>query len=115
MHETAVAQSILENIISEAEKHNRKPVSARVSCGQFNTLNDEAMQFAFEIASGGTICEGMTLEIRHVPLKCVCEKCGEVFDFDLYSSGCDKCKSEQFRFEADAPLLLEEIELQGNA
>jgi Zn finger protein HypA/HybF involved in hydrogenase expression len=61
MHESAVAQSVLEQILAEAEKHNARPKSARISCGQFNALNDEAMQVAFEAAAMGTPCQGMKL------------------------------------------------------
>jgi hydrogenase nickel incorporation protein HypA/HybF len=113
MHETAVAQSILDTILEEAKKIAARPVRARISCGQFNTLNDEAMRFAFEVATEGTPCQGMRLEIKHIPLRAKCRKCGEIFVFDVYSPDCPKCKVEDFAFEPDAPLLLEEIEFKG--
>ena len=57
MHEAAVAESILRTILEQsAHLNNARPVSARISCGQFNRLNDEAMQFAFEAISQGTPC-----------------------------------------------------------
>lgn len=112
MHETAVAQSVIESIQAEAAKIDKKPVSAKMSCGQFNSLNDEVMQFAFDIAAKDTICEGMTIEIIHHPLRGNCKKCGNEFDFDVYSPGCPGCGSEEFTFAPDAPLLLEEIEFE---
>ena len=112
MHETAVAQSIVQSIIAEADKLGCRPIRARISCGQFNALNDEVMQFAFDVAAQDTVCRGMTLEIRHVPLQAACNDCGRAFDFDVYSACCPDCASTEFGFAPDAPLLLEEIEFE---
>ncbi|MHC4555323.1 MAG: hydrogenase maturation nickel metallochaperone HypA/HybF [Planctomycetota bacterium] len=114
MHETAVAESILHTIIEQAEQVNAKPISAIISCGQFNTLNDEVMGFAFETAAAGTVCESMTLNIKHVPLRATCKKCKILFDFDVYNPACSQCESMEFDFEPDAPLLLETIEFEEN-
>jgi hydrogenase nickel incorporation protein HypA/HybF len=114
MHETAVAESILHTIIEQAEQVNAKPLSAIISCGQFNTLNDEVMNFAFETAASGTVCEGMKLEIRHIPLRATCRQCKATFEFDIYRPQCNACQSMEFDFEPDAPLLLETIEFEDN-
>ena len=114
MHETAVAESILRTIVEQADKADAKPISAIISCGQFNALNDECMQFAFEAASAGTACEGMSLNIKHIPLRATCKKCKVVFEFDVYKPACSQCESTKFDFEPDAPLLLETIEFEEN-
>ena len=112
MHETMVAQSIVETITTEAQKVNLKPTSAKISCGQLNPINDEVMNFAFEAATKGTVCEGMKLEVVHVPLKATCKSCGKTADFDIYSPECKDCKSSEFELAHDAPLLLEEIDFE---
>ena len=114
MHETAVAESILNTIMERAERVNAKPLSAVISCGQFNTLNDEVMGFAFETAAAGTVCESMTLDIKHIPLRAKCKQCQMTFEFDLYKPACSQCDSTEFEFEPDAPLLLETIEFEEN-
>ena len=115
MHETAVAESILRTIIAEADKAGAKPVSAIISCGQFNAINDEVMGFAFETAAAGTVCESMTLNIKHIPLRATCKKCKVVFEFDVYKPACSQCESTKFDFEPDAPLLLETIEFEDDS
>ena len=112
MHETMVAQSILAAISAEVAKIDAKPISAKISCGQLNPINDEALNFAFEIAAKGTPCQGMKLRIVHVPLKVTCEKCGKIFDFDIYLSACTDCGGVDISLGPDAPLLLEEIEFE---
>jgi hydrogenase nickel incorporation protein HypA/HybF len=112
MHETAVAESILNTIIEQARQVSAKPVSAIISCGQFNALNDEVMGFAFETAAAGTVCEGMTLEIKHIPLRATCNQCGATFEFDVYNPHCPQCERDEYDFLPDAPLLLETIEFK---
>ena len=113
MHETAIAESILVTILEQAEKVKAKPISARISCGQFNRINEEVMRFAFEVISEGTLCEGMRLDVRFIPLRAECKQCHAVFEFDVYHPVCGTCGSVHYEFVPDAPLLLEEIELEG--
>ncbi|MBN1805181.1 MAG: hydrogenase maturation nickel metallochaperone HypA [Sedimentisphaerales bacterium] len=110
MHEMTVAESLLTIISDEAAKQNAKPVSAKISCGSLNPVNDEALCFAFEAISKDTLCEGMTLTIDHKPLQGLCKNCKQKFNIELSSPKCSKCGSEDFELMADSPLLLEEIE-----
>jgi hydrogenase nickel incorporation protein HypA/HybF len=112
MHEMAVAESVLQTIFQYADSMKAKPLRAVISCGQFNALNDDAMQFAFEAAAAGTAAEGVKLVIKHIPLRARCKACQAVFDFDIYNPACRSCESMEFDFEPDAPLLLEDIEFE---
>lgn len=110
MHETIVAKNLLDSIIAEATKQNAKPTIARISCGTFNTVNDEILTFAFEAIAKGTPCEDMKLEIEHKGLGAKCNDCGKEFEFDLARAQCTHCDSENFDLLPDPPLLLDEIE-----
>jgi hydrogenase nickel incorporation protein HypA/HybF len=112
MHETMVAQSILETITAEAQKQQARPIAARISCGQLNPINEEVLNFAFEAFAKGTVCEGAKLTVVEIALKCTCKKCGRTHDFDIYSPCCPGCNSTDFGINPDAPLLLEEIEFE---
>ena len=117
MHEAMIAENTLETVLAQT-KSRAGPLGAGrvvrvvISCGQINALNDEAMQFAFEVAAAGTICKGAKLEIKHIPLKGVCKGCDSEFEFDLYDPKCPKCGKSEFSIGEDAPLLLEEIEFE---
>lgn len=113
MHEAMVAQSLFEAISAEAEKQKAKPLSAKISCGAFSGVNNEALTFAFEAISKDTTCEGMKLVIEQKPLEAKCKKCGGIFAFDLHKPDCPKCRSDDFELLPDAPLLLEEITFEG--
>jgi len=112
MHETIVAESLLAAISAEAEKQNARPVSAKISCGMLNAVNDEVLRFAFEAIAKGTACEGLELQVEHKSIRGRCKKCGEDFDLEVAQSVCSKCNSDDFEILPDAPLLLEELELE---
>jgi hydrogenase nickel incorporation protein HypA/HybF len=112
MHETMVAESLLATISDEVKKQNAKPVSAKISCGMLNAVNDEVLCFAFDAIAKGTSCEGIRLEIEHKLMQGQCKKCNERFDFKLNCPKCPKCDSEEFDLLPDAPLLLEQIEFE---
>jgi len=112
MHETMVAESLLAMISAEAEKQNAKPVSAKVSCGTLNLINDELLCFAFSAIAKDTKCADVKLQIEHKSIQGRCKKCSKTFDVDFSQPRCTECGSEDFELLADAPLLLEEIEFQ---
>jgi len=112
MHEMTVAESLLTIILEEAAKHNAKPIGVKISCGTLNSINDEALNFAWEAITKETPCEGSSLKIEHKPLQGFCKKCNQKFIIEFSSPKCSKCNSEDFEMMADAPLLLEEIEFQ---
>ena len=112
MHEAMVAQSLLTTISDEAAKQNAKPISAKISCGTFNTINDEVLGFAFEAIAKGTVCEGMKLEVEHKPIRGRCKNCDEIFEFKLMSPGCPKCGGADFGLLPDAHLMLEDIDFE---
>ncbi len=112
MHEAMLAENLLAAISQEAEKHNARPVYARISCGKLSGVNDEALSFAFEAIAKGTPCEGIELGIEHKPLQAKCVDCNRTFNVELDEPKCPRCNSDNFRLLPDAGLLLEEIEFQ---
>ncbi len=109
MHEASIAQALLDTITEEAKKQKGRPVSAKVSCGAFSGVNDEALRFAFEALSELTPCKNMKIVIEQKPIKAKCKKHGHIYVLDLHKPKCPKCRSEDFELLPDEPLLLEEI------
>jgi hydrogenase nickel incorporation protein HypA/HybF len=112
MHESAIAQSLLTQIENIAKEQNAKPVAAKISCGQLNAVNDEVLDFAFDIIAKGTLCEGMKLKIEHKALPAKCNCCNQEFALILKNPRCSKCGSDDFEMLSDAPLMLEQVEFQ---
>ena len=113
MHETMIAESILTQISEEAIKQNAKPVSAKISCGKLNTINEDVLCFAFDAIAKNTICENMKLYVEQKPLMAICKDCKNSFAVDFSNIKCPDCESENLEIMPDAPLLLEEIEFES--
>ena len=112
MHETMVAQSLVEAISGEARKQNARPVNVKISCGELNHINEDVLSFAFDALAKGTECEGVKLKVEYKPIKGQCNKCQEIYEFQIHSPVCPKCSSEDFAILPDEPLVLEEIEFE---
>jgi hydrogenase nickel incorporation protein HypA/HybF len=112
MHETMVAQGLIEAILHEAQKLDARPIRARMSCGRLNAVNDEVLSFAFEAVADGTLCEGMKLQIEHKPMRAKCGACDRTFVVELSDARCPNCDREDFALLPDAPIILEEIEFE---
>ena len=112
MHETAVAHSLFQTILAESQKEKARPIRAKISCGVYNVLNEDVLSFAFEAIAKDTACEGMELEVQHIPISGRCNNCSKTFDFDITSAVCSHCGSVEFELLVDQPLILETIEFE---
>lgn len=113
MHETVVAQSLLDMIIAEAQKQNARPIAAKISCGAFEGVNEQILNFAFEAIAKDTSCEAVKLQITQHPIQCKCNQCRQISDFEIKKPVCPKCGSDDFELLTQQPLLLDEIEFEG--
>jgi Zn finger protein HypA/HybF involved in hydrogenase expression len=112
MDELEIAQTVLESILAEAAKVNLRPIRASLSYSQMQGVSKEVLKEAFTAIAATTPCEGMELNLRAIPPQFHCNSCGRVSDYELTSPMCPGCKSHDFQFLPDAPILLEEIEFQ---
>lgn len=110
MHEATIAQGLFDAIEKETKKQKAKPLSATITCGLLNAVNDEVLQFAFKAIAKDTICETMKLNIDHKPLQGQCGKCDTQFDVDISKPLCPSCGSDSFELLPGESIMLQEIE-----
>lgn len=92
MHELAVAESLLEIVQDESERHGLFKVSqVRLRIGKLSTVVPEALSFSFEVISRGTLAEGAALAMEIVPLIGHCQDCDADFEIDDYLFLCPQC------------------------
>lgn len=114
MHELAVAEALLEQILQIAKDRPDRPAVAKISCGQLNAVNPEALSFAFDVLAKGTRCQGMKITVDIKPIKMCCNGCGLTYLWDESRDGCPACGGDDTRVMPDAPLVLESVEFQGD-
>lgn len=73
MHSLAMAQSILQAALIEAEKHNGKRIKViSVKIGDETLMESDSLQFCLEAIAKGTIAEGARIEIDLVGATAKC-------------------------------------------
>ena len=75
MHETSIAQSLLEQIRRHTPAGHYAMV-ARVEAGPYQAVNPQALEWAWQIISEDTELAGMKLEFRGLPFAYACARCG---------------------------------------
>ena len=83
MNEFSIAHGLLKDLQDESKKHGVSHVSrVHIRIGSLCGIVPEALTFAFEAASEGTVAEGAELNIGVVPARGRCNKCNIDFDVD---------------------------------
>jgi hydrogenase nickel incorporation protein HypA/HybF len=79
MHEISIAISIVEIAEASARKQHAASIQLiKLRLGEFTTIVQEALEFAFEIARQDTMAAHATLAIEIVPMIVRCLSCGIV-------------------------------------
>lgn len=71
----------------------------------------EALRFAFDVVSQGTVAEGASFEIEDVPAVAHCGGCGRDFGSDDILFTCPACGAPGGEFRSGRELELSRIEL----
>ncbi|NVM20159.1 MAG: hydrogenase maturation nickel metallochaperone HypA [Desulfobacterales bacterium] len=92
MHEVSIAQSMLKIIEDESDKHGVSRVTQlHVRIGSLSTVVPEALSFAFEVITKGTVAEDAELNIEVVPAVGRCRNCNIDFKVDSALFLCPEC------------------------
>jgi hydrogenase nickel incorporation protein HypA/HybF len=87
-----IMAEVMESTLSAASDVGATRVNTiRLTIGELTGIVPDALEFAFEALSMGTIAEGGTLEITLVPARSLCLSCGKEFDHDAWDRSCPAC------------------------
>ena len=113
MHEMSIAQSLMEILREEMEKHGAKSLrSAHLHIGQLSAIVPEALSFCFQVISEGTEMAGAKLIMDIVPLRGHCPGCQKEFEIEDYHFACPFCESTKIETIAGQDLAVVEMEVE---
>jgi len=113
MHEMAIAQSMLDLALEQAEKAGaRKLGKINLIIGEMTGVVGKSMQFYFDFISKSTIAEGATLVIKTVPMTARCHECNRQFELGELDWACPHCKSSRLEIVGGKELFVESIEVE---
>jgi hydrogenase nickel incorporation protein HypA/HybF len=92
MHEMGITQGILSASFDAARQAHAECITEiRVSVGELTEIQEFALQFAFEALTPGTMAEGATLVVTHIPATSRCNECGVEYAHDRFEMLCPEC------------------------
>ena len=112
MHELSLTQSLVEI----AEEHARRAGATVIrgitlEVGELSGAVPEALEFAFDVCSRGTLAEGATLVIRRIPGHGHCAACRHAADTHDLIAICPRCGALAFAVDRGTELRVLELEV----
>lgn len=112
MHELGIMTGVMDAVTKTAEEAGAlKVLKVTLSVGVMTEAIEDALQFAFEALSEGTLCEGAELVINMVQPRSRCPECGEEFEHDRFHMLCPKCGGFATELIAGKELQIDSIEV----
>ena len=94
MHEVSLMSNLLETVERAASKEGAEIIRViHLRIGEMAGVNIDALSFAFDVLSKGTMVEGGKLEFERVPLCVRCQECGLDSQLNDFIFRCDRCGS----------------------
>ncbi|MBP2634875.1 MAG: hybF [Firmicutes bacterium] len=113
MHELALAQGVLDIVLSTAVGNNAVRVAGvKVIAGELTGTVPEALEMGFAALAKGTIAENARLLIQLAPATGHCRDCGSTTDIDKHSFVCQACGSHAIEIITGRELLVESVEVE---
>ena len=112
MHELGIMTGVMDAVTKSAEEAGAdKVLKITLSVGEMTECIQDALVFAFEALSEGTLCEGAELVISMITPKSRCLECGAEFEHDRFHMFCPECDSFATQLIAGRELQIDSIEV----
>lgn len=111
MHEFSIIQNVIE-ISTESIKDRglTKVLNIKLIIGKMRQIVPEAMQFAFEASTKGTLLESSVLEMEFKSIKMRCKSCSAEFQVDDNMYICETCQGTDLSIIQGQELIIKSIE-----
>lgn len=112
MHELGLMTGIMDAVLKTAENAGADKVTEiKLTVGEMTEVVEEAMVFAFEALSEGTMCEGAKLDLTIVHPRSRCLECGAEYDHDRFHVRCPECDSPFTELLQGREMQIDSIEI----
>lgn len=113
MHELGLCEAIVAAV--ERRAAGRRVTRVRVRVGALHGVAEPALAQAFELAAGGTVAEGATVDLVVLPVRVACHACGHATQAQALPAACPACGATSLDVHGGDELLLESIQLAAPA
>ena len=112
MHEMSIMAGLLEIIQGEARIQGFARVTrVGLEIGRLSGVEAEAMRFAFDVCTAGTVAEGAELEIEATGGLGRCASCALDFPLDTFQGSCPSCGGSELRVVSGRELRVQYLDV----
>ena len=113
MHEMSLMAGMMEIIQGEARAQGFVRVTKVVlEIGQLAGVEAEAMRFAFDVCTEGSVAEGAELEIEATEGLARCQSCGQTAPVHACYGSCPSCGGTGLRIVAGREMRLKFLDVE---
>ena len=113
MHELSIMDSALTMVLEQAQRAGAQHVRViHLRIGALSGVVPEALQFAFEALTPGTLAEGAQLAIEPIKAKFWCPTCNGEFKADDIFAECPDCHRPSGDLRAGRELEVVSMEIE---
>lgn len=110
MHELAIAEAILKQVLSLAEQHQaRKVQEVELIVGEMRLVVPESLEIAFAAVAKDTLAEGATLIQQVEKVQVECRQCGRRFSAREQDLRCPNCEQADVRMIEGRDIILKSV------
>lgn len=110
MHELSIALSIVELAEGEAKKANASLISkVEVEIGTMAGIDADALLFAWDSVTQGTIAQQSALVINSIQAEARCLECGKDFPVENFFVQCPDCGNYRYQFTKGKELRISSL------
>lgn len=114
MHESSLAQRILEVVVQHATREGARRVRVvRGWVAETEALTPESLAFHFEARARGTLAEGARLDLRVLHVEARCRACGRTYAPDHHVLLCPACGDTDGELLGETGLGIDALEVES--
>src|SRR5437773_10160888 len=92
MHEVGIMQSAVDLAVTQAREQGAERIhTLTLRIGRLAGVVPEALRFAFEVVTAGTLAERAELIVEETAVVCFCSACQQEFRRDDFIFACPAC------------------------
>lgn len=112
MHEVSIMEQTLDLAIHHAQRQGATQIHhITLRIGQMSGVVPEALFFAFDVVTAGTMAHQAQLSIERVPVQCHCDRCDRAFIPDDVIYQCPHCGHITHRATQGTEIELANLEI----
>lgn len=112
MHEVSIALAVVDELTARIASDGTEKITAvYLRIGKLTAVDTQAMNFAWDLVTEGTLASNSRLQIETVPLKILCKTCATEQIVEGVLPICPRCGSSSDSIVAGRELIIAAVEV----